>query len=104
MRALAVLISLSLIAPAMAAKRPHVIIKKPLAPVVRPVPFTPITMAFVVAPPLLIFYDLERRVSCAGAVDTLGLGGPGFDGKAQDPALPVMIPCWQRRAGQAMPK
>jgi hypothetical protein len=28
-------------------------------------------------PPLLIFYDLQRRTSCEG--DVLGLGGAGFD-------------------------
>lgn len=101
---LAVCLMFALMAPAM-AKKPHVVIRKPLAPVVRPVPATPITVAFVVAPPLLVFYDLERRISCAGAVDTLGLGGPGFDGNPVAPgAGNVMLPCWQRRQGLAMPK
>lgn len=101
---LAICLMFALIPPAL-AKKPHVVIRKPVAPVVRPVPFTPVTLAFVAAPPLLVFYDLERRTSCAGAVDTLGLGGPGFDGRPVGPGQGnVMTPCWQRRLGQAMPK
>lgn len=56
---------------ALAKKKPvHVVVPKPY-PVLHPVG----VLAFV-APPLAVFYDLQRRTNCEG--DTLGLGGPGF--------------------------
>lgn len=48
---------------------------------VRPRPARPVqpiapAVPLVAVPPLLVFYDLQRRSSCIG--DPLGLGGPGF--------------------------
>lgn len=48
---------------------------------VRPRPARPVqpiapAAPLVVLPPLLVFYDIQRRGSCIG--DPLGLGGPGF--------------------------
>lgn len=81
---------------AAARKSPHVVIRKQAAP--PPTPTQPIAIPLAVVPPLLVFYDLQRRVNCLQPPDPLGLGGPGFDGKPLDPAKGnVMIPCWQRQ-------
>src|SRR5262245_48002710 len=70
----------------------------PAAP--RPLPAQPESIPLAAVPPLLVLYDLNRRINCLVPPDPLGLGGPGFDGKPLDPAKGnVMIPCWQRRAG-----
>lgn len=39
-------------------------------------PVQPIAVPMIAVPPLIVFYDLQRRTSCIG--DPLGLGGPGF--------------------------
>jgi hypothetical protein len=82
-----------------AAKKrsPHVLIQKQPAP--QPLPLQPEAIPLLAVPPLLVLYDINRRVNCLNPPDPLGLGGPGFDGKPVDPAKGnVMIPCWQRRA------
>src|SRR5215813_1262249 len=61
-----------------AKKKPQVVIPKRIATL----PTTPLqTVALLafVAPPLLVFYDLQRRTTCMNPPDPLGLGGPGFD-------------------------
>ena len=68
----------------------------PAAP--RPVPPQAASIPLYAVPPLLVLYDLNRRLNCLNPPDPAGLGGPGFDGKPVDPAKGnVMIPCWQRR-------
>lgn len=88
--------------PVEAKKRPHVVIPKPLPPIASVQPILPL---IVVAPPLLVFYDLQRRLNCLQPPDPLGLGGPGFDGNPTPPGG-VMIPCYERRAlaGRPAPK
>src|SRR5262245_7343491 len=80
---------------AAARKKPHVVVPKYAVP--RPLPAQPLAVPLVAVPPLLVLYDLNRRINCLDPPDPAGLGGPGFDGKPLDPAKGnVMIPCWQR--------
>lgn len=99
MKALFAIFCMALLVPTAveAKKRTHVIVQKPYPPYVstQPVP-SPILIATIIAPPLLVFYDFQRRANCLNPPDPLGLGGPGFDGKPTPPSN-VMISCWERR-------
>jgi hypothetical protein len=92
---LAICILLVLATSTATAKRPHVVIPKPL-PVIKPTPLQAAGALAVVAPPLLVFYDLQRRITCMNPPDPLGLGGPGFDGKPTPPSN-IMVPACLRR-------
>jgi len=98
MRTLAICLSLALVMPAMAAKKPirpkppNIVIPKPI-----PVPPGLDTIAVIAIPPLAVFYDLNRRWNCLNPPDPLGMGGPGFDGKPM-PVSGVMTPCYLRGA------
>src|SRR5262245_5827907 len=91
------LLATALIVPATAvakkatkpAKPPSIVIPKPLPAY----PLQPLAALAVVAPPLLVYYDLQRRVQCLDPPDPLGLGGPGFDGKPTPASGGVMVPC-----------
>jgi len=79
-----------------AAKRPHVVIAKPL-PAPRP-PLTPVNGAVMAVIPLALAYDMQRRWTCTPPPpgDPLGLGGPGFDKPVTPADGNVMIPACQR--------
>jgi len=80
---------LAIVPSAYAAKKPpNVVIPKPL-------PVQPEGAMIFLAPPLLIFYDLNRRINCLNPPDPFGLGGPGFDGKPMPPGN-IMTPCYLR--------
>ena len=74
-------------------KRTHVVVPKPYP--IQPTPLQTFGALAFVAPPLLVFYDLNRRVNCLNPPDPYGLGGPGFDGKPTPPTN-VMIPACER--------
>src|SRR5262245_28335696 len=73
-------------------RRTSVIVPAPL-----PVPPQLESIPLIAVPPLLVLYDLNRRVNCLLPPDPLGLGGPGFDGKPM-PVGNVMVPCYMRTA------
>src|SRR5262245_15808404 len=62
----------------------------------RPLP-APESIPIIAVPPLLMLYDLNRRINCLVPPDPLQLGGPGFSEPM--PVGNVMIPCHLRRAG-----
>ena len=106
MKTLIVLLIALLLLPvdaASAAKRPHVVVRKPAPPPVYPA--QPIAYPIAAIVPLAILYDLNRRLNCLDPPDPLGLGGPGFDGKPTPPTN-IMVPCYERRylAGQPTPR
>src|SRR5262245_59793105 len=89
---------------ASAAKRPHVVIAKPL-PAPRP-PLTPVNGAVMAVIPLAIAYDFQRRWTCTPPPpgDPLGLGGPGFDKPVTPADGNVMIPACQRMYYKPQPR
>lgn len=95
-----ILVGLALVTPTLvdAKKRTHVVVQKPYPGRPAQLPANPLAVALL-APPVLVFYDLQRRTSCEG--DVLGLGGPGFDSPITPASGNVMIPAQQRRICQA---
>jgi len=90
-------------------KKPHVVIHK------RPActmpgcdgggtyrPTQPIAVPLAVVPPLLVFYDLQRRTNCQG--DVLGLGGPGFSSPITPATGNVMTTAYMRGQCGAQPR
>lgn len=73
MKKLLILLCAALVlVPTEVVARARVTVNAPPRPVQPIAPAVPL----IAVPPLLVFYDMQRRSSCIG--DPLGLGGPGF--------------------------
>ena len=82
-----------------AARRPHVVILKPIPPV----PTQPTaTVPLIVVPPVAMVVDLALRTSCDPMVIAFGRG-PGFDPKGPITGN-FLLPAIYTRCGYATPK